>query len=85
MPRAESAGKDLQKFVGQSFDGLRLADRWSLSGYWIATELYSPQRLPLRIIQAVGESARDCIDQLRQRGLDPARFEFEPVPQPYHP
>ena len=76
---------DLSKFIGRALDGLPLADRWKLSGFWIATELYSPQRLPLRVMEAIGANARDCIDQLQGRGLDPTRFEYAPVPQPYAP
>ena len=76
---------DAAKFIGRALDGLALEDRWKLSGYWIATELYSPQRLPLRIMEAIGASARDCIAQLRTRGLDPTRFEYAPAPQPYVP
>lgn len=66
-------------------DGLRLADRWAVSGQWIATELYSPERLPLRIIQAIGPDARACIEQLKNRGLDPGLFEYQPLEQPYKP
>jgi hypothetical protein len=75
--------QDLQKFVGFSLDGLKLADKWSIAGCWIATELYSPQRLPLRIIHAIGVDARACIEQLHGRGLDPTRYEYEPVSAPY--
>ena len=74
-----------ERYIGKSLDGLLLADRCRMSGYWIATELYSPQRLPLRIIEAAGKDARECIEQLRRRGLDPGRFEYEAVPQPYPP
>ncbi len=77
--------KQLTRFVGKSLEGLKLSDRWALSGHWIATELYSPQRLPQRIMAAVGADARDCINQLISRGLDPGRFEYEPVEQPYQP
>ena len=71
--------------IGRSFDSLSLDHRWALAGRWIAVELYSPQRLPLRVMEAIGADARDCIRQLRERGLDPARFEYSPVPQPYRP
>jgi hypothetical protein len=71
--------------IGRSLDSLSLDDRWALAGRWIAIELYSPQRLPLRVMEAIGADARDCIQQLRERGLDPARFEYSPVPQPYVP
>ncbi len=81
--RRDSPRPDLQRFVGQSLDGLKLSDKWAVTGCWIATELYSPERLPLRIIEAIGLNARECIEQLRARGLDPTRFEYEPVAQPY--
>lgn len=74
---------DLRQFVGKPVDGLPLADRWALTGKWVAMELYSPDRLPLRIIHAVGEDARACIAQLRERGLDPALFEYQPLEEPY--
>lgn len=67
------------EFVGRSLDGLRLSDRSKLTGSWIAIELYSPESLPLRVIAAVGHDARDCARALMQKGLDPARYYYEPV------
>jgi hypothetical protein len=75
----------LKDFIGKAVDGLPLSDRWALSGHWIALELYSPQRLPLRLIQAVGVSPRECIQQLQERNLNPALYEFEALNQPYQP
>ena len=71
------------KLIGKPLDGLSLADRWKFSGIWVALEIYTPQTMPLRMIEAVGGSAAECIQQLTSRGLDPARFEFTPLPQPY--
>lgn len=71
--------------MGKSLDGLSVSDRWKLAGAWMATELYSPQRLPLRIMQAIGADALDCIRQLRARGLDPELHEYSPIAQPYQP
>lgn len=65
------------RFIGKPVDGLPLAERRQLTGYWVATELYSPERLPLRIMVAVGRDARDCIRQLNESGLDPARYHYE--------
>jgi hypothetical protein len=79
----EDAKNDWPRFVGRSLDGLSLSDRWTVAGAWIATELYSPQRLPLRNIEAVGASPAECIEQLRSRGLDPGRFEYALVARPY--
>jgi hypothetical protein len=76
---------DLARFVGRPFEGLSLSERWRLAGCWIATERYSPERLPLRIMEAVGPTAAACIEQLRVRGLDPARYEFQAMEQPYQP
>jgi hypothetical protein len=72
-----------QTLIGRSVDGLTLAERWTLAGRWIAQALYSPDRLPLRTIEAVGESASDCMRQLKERGLNPALYEYEYLQQPY--
>jgi hypothetical protein len=79
MSQAEMA----RKLIGQPIDGLSLADRWKFSGVWVALEIYTPQTMPLRMIEAVGRSAGECIQQLSSRGLDPSQFEFIPLPQPY--
>jgi hypothetical protein len=39
--------------------------------------------LPLRRIEALGDSAAECIKILRMRGLDPERFEFVRFLPPY--
>ena len=75
----------MQKYVGKYLDGLPLRDRWALTGKWVATELYSSARLPLRILRAVGTDAKDCVAQIKMNGLNPALFEYEPVPPPYEP
>ena len=49
----------------------------------MALELYSPQTLPLRRIEAIGDSAAECARQLAERGLDPRRFEFTLLKPPY--
>ncbi len=72
-----------RKLIGQPIDGLTLADRWKFSGVWVALEIYTPQRLPLRMIEAVGGNASECIQDLISRGLDASRFEFVPLAQPY--
>lgn len=75
----------MNSFIGKSLDGLSVSERWKLAGLWMATELYSPQRLPLRVMQALGATAAECIRQLRARGLDPELHEYMPIPQPYQP
>ena len=73
------------RFVGKSLDGLSVSDRWELAGAWMASELYSPQRLPLRVMRALGTDAAECIRQLREESLDPELYEYTPIPQPYEP
>jgi hypothetical protein len=72
----------LRDFIGRSPDELSLKERMGLTGKWIALELYTPRTLPMRLIEAIGESPADCMRMLRERGLDPAQFEFVPLKPP---
>lgn len=67
----------MTQWVGKPLDGLSLKERVALTGKWIALEVYTPETLPLRTIEACGDSSRECIRQLQGRGLDAARFEFQ--------
>ncbi|MGA2135792.1 MAG: hypothetical protein ABSH50_26160 [Bryobacteraceae bacterium] len=78
-----SAAKDPQKALGRSPDRLDLDERHALTGKYIALELYTPEDLPLRRIEAIGESMDECMRQLAARGLDPLRFEFTRLAPPY--
>jgi hypothetical protein len=71
--------------TGKPIDGLTAAERWKNAGVWVAIELYTPQSMPLRQIAATGASAEECMAELSARGLDPTRFEFVPLAQPYQP
>jgi hypothetical protein len=73
------------ELMGKPFDGLTAAERWKHAGVWVALELYTPQSMPLRQIAAAGASAEECMAQLSALGLDPTRFEFLPLSQPYQP
>jgi hypothetical protein len=64
-------------------DGLTLAERLDHVGRWVALEIYTPQTLPFRTIEAEGSSATDCASQLSARGLDPSHFEFLLLKPPY--
>ena len=66
-------------FIGRFPDRLSIADRKSLSGKWYATEIYNTVDIPLRRIEAVGTSPGECAVQLKSRGLDPRKFEFQIV------
>lgn len=74
---------DLMRLIGRSPESLHVGEAAALEGKWVAFEIYSPDRLPLRRIEAVGDSVEDCIRQLAQRGLDPRRFEFVPFRLPF--
>jgi hypothetical protein len=69
----------LERVIGRSPDELSLDEVRELRGCWIALELYSPQTLPLRLIEAIGSSAADCVAQLRSKGLDPSSYEYSPL------
>jgi len=69
--------------VGRSLDGLTLAEQITHCGRWVALEIYTPQTLPLRTIEAEGGSAAECIAQLTSRGLDPGHYEFQVLHLPY--
>lgn len=78
-----SAAKDPQKAIGHAPEDLNLEERLALTGKLIALEIYSPATLPLRRIEAIGDTVNDCMSQLRSRGLDPEGFEFSRLPPPY--
>jgi hypothetical protein len=72
----------LRGIIGRSADTLSLRERIAVAGKWIALELYTPRTIPLRVIEAIGDSPAECIRILRERGLDPAQFEFSPLKPP---
>jgi hypothetical protein len=78
-----SAAKDPKKAIGHAPEDLNLEERLALTGKLIALEIYSPATLPLRRIEAIGDTVSDCIAQLGARGLDPEGFEFSRLPPPY--
>ena len=75
--------RDPQTAVGRSPDSLTLEERLEFAGKFVAFEIYTPKTLPLRTIEAIGDSLAACIQTLRQRGLDPKRYEFRILPRPY--
>ena len=78
-----SAAKDPRQALGRNPDRLTLEERNALAGKMIALEVYTPDTLPLRRIEAIGDTMADCIRMLKQRGLDPRRFEFLPLSPAY--
>jgi hypothetical protein len=81
--RQPAESLDYKALLGKPVDGFTLADQWRYAGVWVALELYTPQTLPVRLIAAAGASASECIAALRAKGMDPERFEYRPLAQPY--
>ncbi len=68
---------DSARFLGRSPETLTIEERRQLAGQWIALPLYSPDTLPLRLIEAIGASPADCATQLAARGRDASGFEYQ--------
>lgn len=69
--------------IGRAPERLTLAERLHLTGKFIALEIYSPATLPLRRIEAIGDSIDQCVRLLKARGLDPTSFEYTRLAPPY--
>jgi len=71
-----ATAKDAGSLIGRSPDQLTLPERARFTGKFMAMEIYSPETLPLRRIEAIGNSIDECIAMLQSRGLDPTNFEY---------
>ncbi len=69
--------------IGRSPERLTLQERFAFAGKYIALEIYTPKTIPLRRIEAIGDSTEECLRQLASRGLDPRHFEFHRLTLPY--
>lgn len=78
-----AAGKNLANLIGQAPDRLDLPTREAVVGTYIAMEIYSPSNLALQRIEAAGASVSDCVNQLKDRGLDPFAYEFSQLNWPF--
>jgi hypothetical protein len=78
-----ASAKEQERAIGRSPDQLSLDERIHLAGKYIALEFYSPDTLPLRRIEGIGDSLEACVRMLKSRGLDPSRFEYTRLPAPY--
>ena len=74
---------DPRKALGQSPERLSVGQLTALAGYVIAVELYTPETAPVRTIEAIAETAEECVAELAARGLDPKRFEYTMLKAPY--
>lgn len=68
--------------LGHSPDNLPLPLLLAHTGTWIALPLYTPANLALRLIAAAAPSRQECLAQILSAGLNPADFEFHPLPDP---
>lgn len=78
-----TATHDAREAIGRAPERLTLDERIRLIGKFIALEIYTPETLPFRRIEAIGDSIDECVRQLRSRGLDPAHFEYTRLSPPY--
>jgi hypothetical protein len=76
MTATVSTLKDPKQLIGRFLDSLSIEERAATTGLFAALEIYTPETLPVRRIEALADSAIACIDQLQGRGLDPTHFEF---------
>lgn len=74
---------DFATLIGTSPEQLSIEQRRKLTGQWAAYLMYTPQNLALRQIEAIGPTVAACAAQLRQRGLNPADYEFLPFTPAY--
>ena len=75
--------KESGRAIGRNPDRLTITERRALVGKYIALEVYSPDTIPLRRIEAIGHTLAECLRNLRSRGLDPQNFEFTRLAPPY--
>ena len=62
-----NAAKDAGRALGRNPDRLTPAERLALAGKFIALEIYSPEALPLRRIEAIGDTLAECLRNLKSR------------------
>jgi hypothetical protein len=74
---------DHTQVIGRALESLTLDQRYALANKWLAWQIYTPQTLPLRRIEAVGETQMECIQQLAARGVDPRECELEFCKPPF--
>jgi hypothetical protein len=78
-----ATAKYTDRALGRNPDQLNLEERAALAGKFIALEIYTPDALPLRRIEAIGDSIEQCVKMLQDRGLDPRKFEYSRLAPAY--
>ena len=74
---------DTARTLGRNPDRLTPLERIALAGKYIALEIYTPATIPLRRIEAIGDSVGECLQMLGARGLNPKDFEFSRLAPPW--
>jgi hypothetical protein len=69
--------------IGRAPDQLTLEERIAWAGKYVAFEIYTPETLPFRRIEAIGDSVAECVRTLQSRGLDARQFEFTRLAAPF--
>jgi hypothetical protein len=77
------ASRSQERAIGRAPEQLSIAERAELAGKHVALEIYTPDALPLRRIEAIGDSVEECVRMLSARGLDPMRFEYNRITPAY--
>ncbi len=65
----------MTELVGLAIDELSWEQKRRADGQWVAVRIYDPVSLPLRKIEAVGNSAAEVLGRVAERGEDARRFE----------
>ena len=71
------------RLIGRSPERLSIAELTAMAGKVVALEVYTPETTPIRTIQAIGDSAEECVVQLKAKGADPRQYEFTVLKAPY--
>ncbi len=78
-----AAVKDFRGLIGQSVDRLDLATREAVVGKVVAQQLYTPDNLALQRIAAIGDSVKDCAQQLEANGCAPLDYDSPRLTPPF--
>ncbi len=72
-----ASAKNASELIGRGPDEFTLEEHRRFDGKHIALEIYTPETLPLRRVEAIGDSIEECVRMLQSRGLDPRKFEYD--------
>ena len=76
------AARTQDRAIGRAPDQLSIEERTELTGKYIALEIYTPDALPLRRIEAIGDSVEECVRMLKAPWLGPHALRVQPASRP---